>query len=68
MAPNLRIRPRTVEEESSMGRIGDHRRSIRIALTEQTEAKLADVLDFAFERGSELVLNAEIDHAHFRIA
>src|SRR5580765_1022647 len=62
------VRPRTVEEESRMGRIDDHRRSIDIALAEQTEAKLADVLDFAFERGSELLLNTEVDHAHFRVA
>src|SRR5882724_4104453 len=62
------VRPRSVEEEASMGWIGKQRRSIGIALAEETEAKLADVLNFAFERGSKLLLDAEIDHADFRIA
>src|SRR5689334_13855173 len=66
--PEPGVRPLTVEEESRMGRIGDHRRGVGIALTEETEAKLADVLDFALEGGTELLLNAEVDHAHFRIA
>src|SRR5689334_12350879 len=44
-----RVWTRTIEEESRMGSISEQRWSICIALTEEAEAELSDVLDSAFE-------------------
>ena len=56
-----------VEKKPGMRGVSNNRRSICIALAKQAKPELTDVLNSAFQSIGELVLNTEIDRAHFRI-
>src|SRR5882724_4158039 len=54
-------------EEPWMCWISDYRWRIGVAFAEETEAKCPDILDAGFDRVCELMFNAEIHAAHFRV-
>src|SRR5215471_14172504 len=62
-----RIRPRPEVEEAGMGWIGNDWRSIVVPFTEEAEAKLPDLLDLHAHVLCELIRNAQIKYANFRV-
>ena len=56
------------EEESRVRRIRQYGRRVQITLTEQPESELTNVHQTTFQCLAELVFNADVDHANFRIS
>lgn len=62
-----RVRPCPIKEEAGMRRIRENWRSIGVTLAKQAETPLSNVLNRALKGWRELVFDAEVGHADFRI-
>src|SRR5437763_15316302 len=65
-----KVRIRTILEikEPRMSGISGNDGKIGVPFTEQAESPLSDVLDFTHQGFGELMLDSNIDAAHFRIS